>query len=263
MAMCYNRRLWGLGYAYGFRPWMPRHPWHGYGYVPHIKKTLLFKDTDPVTLVFNSDAGDFDRPMVQPFAGEAPEGINCFTSRGLIVWTGHNSRAGMGKGFFLFDARKMAWQRFPVKNERQLLPKRLEYDSKRNQIIVISGAGNVYLYSMADGKVKALPADNKKVLPKGINSYSFCEFRYVPSANMLVDMMGYAYDLEAKRWVRLKLDTTALTTGYRLKGEPKPAGSTIRAMTYDPKRDLLWTVDGSWHNGGVFVMKLDARKARQ
>ncbi|MHC4915239.1 MAG: kelch repeat-containing protein [Planctomycetota bacterium] len=259
IAMSYGRTLWGKGYAYGYRPWMPRHSWGSYGYDTVAKRLIIFKNTDPVSLLFNPDAGDFDRPVPQPFSGQHQAGQACATPKGLVAWT--------VDGLFLFEAEKRAWRKLAVKGGK--LPRtsddlaRLEYDSKRGQLLFLAAPyggkheGKVHTYSLASGEMKTLVPENRELVAK----FKFLrEFRYVPSADMLVDMMGLAYDLEANKWTRLKFDVGAFMRLSRAKTAPIISANS-QGLAYDPKRDLLWAVNGYGSRKAVLVMKLDATKA--
>ncbi len=259
LAMCYGRILWGKAYAYGYRSWMPRHLWGSYGYDTVSKRMLTFKNTDPVSLLFNPDAGDFDLPVAQPFSGQRQAGQVCATPKGLVAW--------VVEGLFLFEAEKRAWRKLAVKGGK--LPPtgddraRVEYDSKRGQLLFLSAPysgkydGKVHAYNLASGEMKTLVPENRELVA---NFRFLRELRYVPSADMLFDMMGMAYDLKTNKWMRLKIDRTAF---QRLFGRETPPGgsNSSQGLAYDPKRDLLWAVNGYSNTKAVLVMKLDAAKA--
>jgi hypothetical protein len=253
LAMGYNRTLWGANYAYGYRPWMPRHPWMAYTYDPVAGRLVLLRTTGPLTLTFDPDVGDFERPEIPlpPGGGSQPNRV-CATPRGAVVWTANG-------GLHRLDWPGKRWVRLPA--EGPALPKAgfsdgIVYDARRKRLLLLfaNPRGQVWSYDLAGGAVRDLKPAHPELAPGYLR-----EFEYVPTADLAFDMMGCAYDAASDEWVRLKIDTEVLTR--RSRGKERQTAGNTDGLAYDPKRDLLWAVNG-YQNKGVYVLKLDAAKAR-
>ncbi|MHC4916538.1 MAG: hypothetical protein ACYTGB_13710, partial [Planctomycetota bacterium] len=136
----------------------------------------------------------------------------------------------------------------------------LVWDIKRSRLLImpVSLKGDVLSYEPESGELKNLAPKGKD---KAAPNFRDCE--YVASQDLVFEMMGSAYLVEENEWVKLAVDLTELGKGGRRKKGVKPtASSNSQGLIYDTKRDLLWAVNG-YQNKGVFVLKLDAAKARK
>jgi hypothetical protein len=255
LSMSYNRTIWGHNYAYGFRPWMPRHPWMAYAYDPVACRLVLARTTGPLTLTFDPDEGDFDRPRIAlPPGGGAQANRMCSTPDGVVLWT-------TGGRLFRLNWQTHSWIELLTKGTS--LPQAgfndgMAYDTRRNRILLLLSRpkGKVLCCDPAAGSLVDVQAGGTENAP----AY-FREFEYVPNADIVFDMMGAAYDVATNAWARLIIDTTELLEGFHRKHGMPTAAQNAQGLVYDPKRGLLWAVNGYGRSRGVFVMKLKKQSA--
>jgi galactose oxidase-like protein len=247
----------GGSYGYGFRPWMPVHTWNGYCYDTLTRKLVLVTGMPKLTFTYDLEAGDFERPWSKLFPGG--DSWTCKTARtprGVCAWTGGR---GHKAGLWRLDPQKKTWVSLPVKKGKVPAPDidraTLTFDTKRDQLIAMNRVlkGDILVYDFKTGVLERQSAKGKEHAPG-----NFRDCRYVASQDLIFEMMGSAYLMEKKEWVRLDIDTSALAK-TRKGGRPK-AASSRQGLIYDRRRDLLWAVNG-YSNKGVFVLKLDAVKA--
>jgi hypothetical protein len=248
----------GGSYGYGFRPWLGVHTWGGYAYDPAIRKLVVLTGMHSFTHVFDPDAGEFERPKVRlPPEGEGWTTGTCSTPQGICAWIGVSDAPA---ALWRLEDGGAAWRRLPVKGGKLPRPgtdaSSLAYDSRRDRLLIMpaDAKGDLLAYDLRSGELSRLEAGGRENAP---GNYRECE--YCASRDMLVELMGSAYDIAKNAWVKLPVDTSELAKGS--KAQPRAADNT-QGMVYDPKRDLFWAVNGYW-NKGVFVLRLGAAGARE
>jgi len=257
----------GGTYAYGFRPWMGVHPWGGYAYDTVSRKMISLTGMRIFTFVFDPDAGDYQRPWVKlPPGGGGWATTACTTPGGVCMWTRARGRPG---ALYRLDVERKAWVQLPTQKgaPTKMLAHAgpdasgLTYDSERKRLVLLAKGfkGDVVTYDLEKGDLKQHAPANKEMVAK----LGFCrEFEYAPGADLVMDPTGNAWDPKKNEWLRLKLDLSAAYKPRRKQKGPALSANNSQGLAYDPKRDLLWLVNG-YQNKGVFVLKLDAAKARK
>ncbi len=248
-------------YAYGFRPWMGVHPWAGYAYDPAIKKLVLLTGCETFTHVFNPDVGDHERPWaLLPRGGGNPTTKACATPHGACAWVGGR---GAPVRLYRLDAAKKAWVALPIQSGNSQLSAPdyydgMTYDSKRDLLVLAFGAnrkdqkGTLLTYDMKTAALDRHEPKNRELAPNYMR-----EVEYIPGADLLFEMRGMAWDPKANGWIKLDIDSTALNQPHRA---PRETAGNSQGLVYDPKRELLWTVNRATN---VCVMRLVPRKTRK
>ncbi|MFW6107430.1 MAG: kelch repeat-containing protein [bacterium] len=239
LPMSYGRKLWGKNYAYGYRPFMPRHPWDGYAYDPTVDRLFIMRTTGPLMLQFDSDKGDFDRPDVQiPPRGSASTETMCSSADGALIWT--------NRLLYRFDKEKNQWESLPVKGP---MPKSAYYagiarDDKRGHYVLFTAdrrkKGGVYRYDPSDGTVKSMKPANSENAP-GLPR----EIKYIPEADIFFNGTGEYWDPIKNVWGKLDVNSKAI-------GSIGPNEGVI----WDVRRKVLWMIEGK-RPRRVSIMKPD------
>jgi hypothetical protein len=246
LGMSYGRKLWGRNYAYDYRPWMPRHPWDGYAYDAPSGKLLVLRTTGPLTLSFDPDRGDFDRPDVPvPTHGGGQQVTMGSSPDGALLWA--------DRTLYRFDHENRKWIRLPVKDGK--MPKSvfydgIAYDANRRNYVLFSKPSTygktkqVYRYDPGDGTIREMKAAHAETAP-----FFLREIKYIPDADIFFHGNGNYWDPERNAWGKLDVDDQAI-------GEIGPNDG----MSWDRKRKLLWLVKG--YRSRVCVMKPDFEGVR-
>jgi hypothetical protein len=255
----------GGSYGYDFRPWMGVHLWGGYDYDTVTSKLVLLTSMPGLTFTYDSDLGRFERPWSKlPPSGGGWATKAATTPQGIYAWSGWRRTS---PGLYRLDPKAKAWVKLPVKGAK--LPKPgidnagMTYDSKRNRLVLLDTGlkGGVVTCDLANGELKL----HRPAKAEAVGKLGFLrEFEYVPGADLVMDPTGNAWDPGKNEWLRLKLDLSeAFKPRRKRKGSgPARSAGTSQGFIHDSKRDLVWLVNG-YQNKGVFVMKLDAARARE
>jgi hypothetical protein len=246
LGMSYGRKLWGRNYAYGYRPFMPRHPWDGYAYDPPSGKLLVLRTTGPLTLVFDPDKGDFDRPAmsVPPHGGDSTATMGS-SPDGALLW--------VDRILYRFDHEKARWTRLPVTDgtvPKSVFYDGIVYDARRKNYVLFSKPATygkekqVYRYDPATGSIVRMKPAHPEKAPDFLR-----EMTYIPDADLFFHGTGACWDPRTNRWAALGVDHQAI----------EDIGAND-GMCWDAKRGLLWLVKG--YERAVFVMKPDFETVR-
>jgi hypothetical protein len=253
----------GGSWGYDFRPWMGVHTWGGYNCDTVTKKLVILTSMPGFSFTYDSELGRFERPWSKlPPGGSSWTCKATPTPKGIVAWTGGRKAP---TALWRLDPEKKAWVQFAVKGKLakpDIDRSGLTWDSKRRKLMILPKKleGDVLVYDPETGALERRTAKGKKNAP---GNYRDC--RYVASQDLIFEMMGSAYIIEKNEWVKLPVDIAELAKGRRKKkgqSSRPAAASNSQGLVYDAKRDLLWAVNG-YGNKGVFVLKLDAAKARK
>jgi hypothetical protein len=240
LAMSYGRKLWGKNYAYGYRPWMPRHPWDGYVYDLPSERLIIMRSSGPLMLSFNPDTGEFEKPRVLiPRDGGAQTATMGVGPNGALLWT--------ERLLYSFDPDNDEWIQLEVESGESI-PKTeyydaICYDGLRGNYVLFRGS-DIYVYDPSNRSLQYMDAEGKE------NAAGFVrEIKYIPEADIFLDPMGSYWDPADNRWDVLDFDCTVL------ENLSNPGVSAHGGACWDSKRQLMWLVKGK--SKKVFVLKPD------
>jgi hypothetical protein len=237
----------GKGFGFNGRPDCMNHTYLNYAYDSVSKKLICTASGG--TGVYDPDRREFVRRVEQPFFQHPYYTKLVGTPRGVICWT----RGWLG----ILDVRRWKWTKLAVKGK---FPRSVHgdenaitYDSKRDCLWLMAADGyqkmngQVWRYDLKNAEVRKMDpagaeAVGKKVRPR--------EAVYLPALDLVVyngfaDNRQAAYDPARNRWVTLGIRKNHKTLG----------GVEIGLM-HDPKRDLVWAMDGGQR---MFVLKIEPK----
>jgi hypothetical protein len=231
-------------YAYDWCPFM-RHYYDAYGYDPD--SGMVMTTAYGLTPRFNPATGAWLTPETRAVGNK--RSMVYATSEALYVWadrTIYRYKSGEGYQVVVKDTVPEA-----TSADRAFFT----YDTKRNCLVYGSTHkhADVFTYNLETGERKHLKPANRELM-KGAGMLR--EFEYIPSADLVFDMKGLAWDPEENKWIRLKIDTKAVGGGK--------TSHNSQGMVYDPNRDLIWAASSIYNTPKtVTVLKLNAKTARQ
>jgi hypothetical protein len=230
--------------AFAGRPDCANHTYLHYAYDPVSKRLIC--PSQGGTGIYNPDIGDFEFSVDQPFNRHIYETCTTSTPKGVFLW-------GQGGQTWLFDYKERAWKKFPSFGKApapQCDGSALCYDSKRDVFWMTTflgyqkPSGNIWRLDMTSGQVQPMHPANAESIgkAKGFNS-EIRESVYVPSVelvlyNNFVVGQEVAYDPNKNRWIVLA----------NVKKILDRQGSVSDTLNWDPKRGLIWNLNGLQRN---------------
>ncbi|PCJ61297.1 MAG: hypothetical protein COA79_06870 [Planctomycetota bacterium] len=255
-ALNYNFGIGGAGpYAFNGGPWS-NHTYHAYTYDPTIKRLVYALSVGSYIMFYDPEEKKWeaDKKLKAPFKINKRTTYLFSTPKGIVFLNKVNR--GRGSELYLLS-QGTKWLKLPLKGSLPDL--RIDgtaavYDSKRNQMIMITSVGlrnpnlpskgQIWVYDFESGIAE-------KKNPKGWDKFKTGrgprEGVYLPKQDLAFFGINISrdgkthmpfYDPKANAWFSAEIPSSNFV------GLSDRSGNVDLGLVYDPKRELVWGILG-------------------